>query len=235
VPRIGVISPSPRGIKAEDLMRLLPQEIELVPAACDISSGSLKELEDSFACFDAKVDELAAQKVDLIHPAGVPFLLLGPDGERAMVERWEKRHGIQVFTNAMSQVNAARVLGAKRIIASSYFPAPIHEGFTAYLAKAGFEVLASKQYDADFKEVPALDGKVLRQFFDGIFERGKGAEAFYLIGPGWRATLGMIEEMEEAYGIPVIHHVPAQSWEIQRRLGFRRPVEGYGRLLRELP
>jgi maleate cis-trans isomerase len=45
----------------------------------------------------------------------------------------------------------------------------------------------------------------------------------------------MLDELERDYGIPVIHHVPAQSWEIQKRLGFRSPVQGYGRLIREMP
>ena len=235
MPTVGIISPSPRGIIPEELRSILPREIEIAPDACNIAHGTLPELEDAFACFNQKIADLAALKVDLIHPAGVPFFLLGPEGERAMIGKWEDRHGIPIFTNPMSQVNALRALDAKRIIVSSYFTAVINDRFTQYLVQAGFDVLESIAYEVDFTAVRQLTAATLKAFFDALRARNPAAEALMLIGPGWRATLGMVEEMEKDYRIPVIHHVPTQSWEIQRRLGFRRPSQGFGRLIWEFP
>jgi len=100
----------------------------------------------------------------------------------------------------------------------------VNVGFAKYLTEAGFEVLNIAGYKVPFKDVPLLEAHVIRKFLDGLFLPHQGkVDAFYLIGPAWRATLGMIEELEEAYGVPVIHHVPAQSWEMQRLLGFRQP------------
>lgn len=41
--------------------------------------------------------------------------------------------------------------------------------------------------------------------------------------------------MESGPGKPVVHHIPAQSWEIQKRLHVRERFNGYGRLIAELP
>jgi len=236
MPTVGVIKPSTRPGRAEELVMILPKEIELAHAGCRIARGTRAELEQSFADFEEKVAEMARLGVDLIHPAGVPFLLLGREGEQALVKKWEDAHNIPVFTNGMSQVNALNAFAAKRIIAASYFPAEINVSFATYLTEAGFEVLEIVGFEVPFEDAPKVDAGTLRTFFDALHRRHHhDADALYLIGPAWRATLGMLDELERAYGIPVVHHVPAQSWEIQKRLNFRCPVHGYGRLVREMP
>lgn len=237
MPTVGVIKPSTRPGRAEELVEILPREIELVHDGCNIADGTRAELEKSFSCFEEKVAKMGAINLDLVHPAGVPFLLLGYEGEQALVKKWERDYKCKIFTNGQSQVNATRAFGAKRIVAASYFADPdVNVGFGKYLTEAGFEVLNIAGYKVPFKDVPLLEPQVIRKFLDGLFLPHQGkVDAFYLIGPAWRATLGMIEELEADYGVPVIHHVPAQSWEIQRLLGFRQAFSGYGRLMREMP
>jgi maleate isomerase len=235
MPVVGVIKPSTRPGKAEELVAMLPREITLVHSSLNIDKGTLQELKQGLLEFDEKVAEMAGLGVDLIHPAGVPPLLLGYEGERALVERWEKQHKRPVFTNGMSQVNALRAFKARRIVGASYFPGDINKIFGQYLVEAGFEVLDMVGMEADFKLVPKLPAAEIHDFIKALFFRQRGVDAIYLVGPAWRATLGMIESMERDFGVPVIHHVPAQSWEIQKRLGFRQPVKGYGRLIGEMP
>ena len=55
-----------------------------------------------------------------------------------------------------------------------------------------------------------------------------------MLGPAWGA-LDMIEKLEQDLGVPVVHAIPAQSWDIQRHLHVRQPVAGFGRLAAELP
>jgi maleate cis-trans isomerase len=236
MPTVGVIKPSTRPGRAEELVAMLPKEIELAHGGANIANGTLEELRRSFVDFEQQVAEMAALRVDLIHPAGVPFLMIGREGERALVSEWEQKHGIPIFTTGISQVNALKALGVKRIIMASYFPADVNQYFAKYIEEAGFEVLENIGFDVDFKEVPKVEARVLRAFFDALYQPHRDkAEALLLIGPAWRATLGMIEELEDAYRIPVVHHVPSQSWEIQRQLGFRQSFDGYGRLMREMP
>lgn len=235
MPVVGVIKPSTRPGRAEDLVAILPPEIELEHANCAIDNGTLQELENSFKDFERNIEIMADLKVDLIHTAGVPFMLLGREGEARLIESWQ-RHGIAVFTNSMAQVAALEAFGVQRIVSASYFPPESNLVFARYLEDAGFTVLDNGWVDTDFKSVPKLKAETLRTFFDALWApHAKEAEALYLIGPAWRESLFMIEDLEAAYGVPVIHHIPAQSWEMQRRFGLSVPVTGYGRLVREMP
>jgi len=45
----------------------------------------------------------------------------------------------------------------------------------------------------------------------------------------------MIEKLERDLGVPVVHALPAQCWDIQRHLHMRIPVPGFGRLAAEMP
>jgi len=232
--RIGIIKPSTRPGKAEELAAILPQGIAMEHANLNISSGTRAELEQGLRDYDAKIEAMAALAVDLVHAAGVPPLLLGYRGEQELVRGWERRYGRPVFTNGMSQVNALRAFNAKRVVGVSYFPGPINRDFARYLEEAGFVVLGMTGMEVAFEEVPRIPPAVVRRFIDACVVPHPGADALYMLGPTWR-TLDMVESLEAAYGIPVIHHIPAQSWEIQKRFRLNQPVEGYGRLVREMP
>jgi maleate cis-trans isomerase len=60
------------------------------------------------------------------------------------------------------------------------------------------------------------------------------AEGIYILDPAWR-TLDIIEMLEQDLEVPVVHHLPAQAWEIMKRLHVRERRQGLGRLLREMP
>jgi maleate isomerase len=88
--------------------------------------------------------------------------------------------------------------------------------------------------DVDFDKVPQLTSAEVYEFVKGAFLGNPTAEAIYMLGPAWRA-LDIIERLERDLGVPVVHAVPAQCWDIQRHLNMREPVEGFGRLVAEMP
>jgi maleate isomerase len=88
--------------------------------------------------------------------------------------------------------------------------------------------------DVDFDKVQELSSFEVYRFVKGVFLRNAKAQAIYMLGPAWR-TLGIIEMLEQDLGVPVIHAIPAQCWDIQRHLNVRQPVKGFGRLIAEMP
>ena len=233
---LGLIKPTDRaGSRTVDnLIEMLPPEVVVRQTHVDIRRGTLEELEQALVDYEAKIATLVDEGAELIHPAGVPPLLLGYEGEKKLVAGWEKKYSRPVFTNGMSQVNALRSFGAKRVIGISYFPNEINKSFGAYLEGAGFEVPAMEGMDVAFDRVPQLDPEAIRAFIRNIFDQHQPLDAIYLLGSAW-PTLAMVESLESEFAVPVVHHVPCQCWEIQKRFGLRRPVQGYGRLMREMP
>lgn len=232
---VGLIKPNYRPGSTEDLIRLLPDGIGVVPLHIEIDRGTRTQFEASIPDYEKMVAKLAELDVDIIHPAGSPpFQILGYRGEQELMERWEKQYRKPVFTNGMTQVNALRALEARSIVGASYFPGELNRAFADYFRQAGIEVLAMHGVDVDFTRVQTLASTEIYRFIKKMFLANRSAEAIYILGPAWR-TLEIIEPLEQDLGVPVVHHLTAQSWEIQRRLHVRQPVQDRGRLLREMP
>jgi maleate isomerase len=232
---LGIIKPTFRPGSTEDLIRMLPDGIGVIPLHLNIRQGSRAEFDQAIPLYEEKVAELVEIGVDLVHPAGAPpFLLLGYEGERALLKQWETRYKVPVFTNGTSQVNAFHALNIKRFIGFSYFPGEINNSFGKYFQEAGFDVLEMRGLEVAFDKVETVSETEIYHFIREVFIRHRNAQAIYMLGPAWR-TLNIIELMERDFGIPVVHHIPAQSWEIQRRMLVRHPFKGYGRLIGEMP
>jgi len=231
---VGLIKPNYRPGSTEDLIRMLPDGIGVIPLHIDIDRGTRTQFEASIPDYEKMVAKLAELEVDIIHPAGSPpFQILGYRGEQELMEHWEKKYKRPVFTNGMTQVNAFRALKASRIVGASYFPGELNRSFAEYFREAGLEVLAMEGVDIEFGKVQTLAGTEIYRFIKRMFLAHRTAEAIYILGPAWR-TLEIIEPLEQDLGVPVVHHLPAQAWEIQKRLHVRQPAQGLGRLLREM-
>jgi maleate isomerase len=232
---VGVIKPTYRPGSIEDLIRLLPQGIGVIPVQLDLRSGTREQFTSSMPDYEAKVAFLAGLGVELVHPAGAPpFFLLGYRGETELLARWERDYGVPVFSNGTTQVNALHAFGAKKMIGFSYFRGEMNQSFGDYFREAGFEVADMLGFDVDFDKVQTVSSREIYRWIKHEFRKHRGIDAVYMLGPAWH-TLDIIDMLEQDLGVPVVHHIPAQSWEIQRRLLVRQPVQGFGRLLREMP
>ena len=233
---IGVINatnrPEPKETQLSDKM---PAIIRYASRTVDFKRGDEEEFAASMPRYEAKAAELAAMKPDLILPGGAPpFMLLGFKGEREIIQGWEKKFGVSMFTSGQNHVLALRTLGIKTFIGVSYFPAKLNAVFQRYFTEAGFRVLAMEGIPVQFAEVPKFPPAQIADFIRNEFTKHREAEGVYMLGSAWK-TLDLIGELEETLNVPVVHPGPARCWEVQLRLGLHQPIAGYGRLLAEMP
>lgn len=161
-------------------------------------------------------------------------MILGFEGERRLIDSWEQRFKTAVFTNGSNQVAALRALGVKRFVGASYFGEELNAMYRRYFEGAGFEVLTMEGIGVPFTKVQETSPFEIYRFVKALAVQHPEADGIYLLGSGWR-TLEMIEMLEADLGVPVVQHIAAQSWEIQKRLRVREPAAGLGRLLAEMP
>lgn len=231
---VGCIKPTMRPGGIEELIRLLPDGICLLPLFLDIRKGTVDEFERAVEPYEPLMARLAEAKVDLLHPEGAPpFMLKGYQGECDIIERWEDKYQIPVFTSGSNHVRAMKALDVKKFVGATYFKGPINDMFARYFDQAGFNVLGMEGLDVPFADVGQLSPYEVYAHVKKVYLRNPTADGIYLLGSGWR-IMEMIQELEEDLGVPVIHPIPARAWEIQRRLRVRQPVEGYGRLMAEM-
>jgi maleate isomerase len=232
---LGCIKPTMRPGSLEELIRMLPEGIGVIPLYIGIKEGTTDEFKRMVAPFEPKVKELAELGCDLIHPEGAPpFMLLGHKRETALLAGWEREYKVPVFSSGSNHVRALKALKVKRFVGVTYFTGKINDVFANYFLEAGFDVLAMEGISTPFDQVGSLSSQEVYAHVKRAFlKHRKTAQAIYLLGSGWR-VLPVIDLLEQDLDVPVIHPVPARCWEIQHRLSIRQPVKGFGRLLAEM-
>lgn len=232
---VGMVHPTMRPGPTEEFVRLSPEGLGVIPVFVNIKRGTRDEFEQQMALYEAQVAILAGEGCDVIHPSGAPpFIVHGLAGEAKIIDGWQARFKIPMFTSGQNHIRALKALGAKSIVGASYFRGEINQTFAKYFTDAGFQVRSMEGIDVDFNKAQELSGEQIYGHIKRQFEKAGGADAIYMLGSGWR-TLDIIDTLESDLGVPVVHPVPARVWEVQRRLTINQPKAGYGTLLATMP
>lgn len=101
---VGCVKPTHRPGSLEEFIRLLPEGIGVVPVYLNFQRGTEDEFRAALNAVHEKVDELAKEGVDLIHPEGAPpFMVHGFKGEEKIVKEWEAEFKIPIVTAAQTR------------------------------------------------------------------------------------------------------------------------------------
>ena len=232
---VGVVKPTHRPGSLEEFIRLLPEGIGVLPVYLNFKRGTVDEFRAALDAVEEKVSELATEGVDLIHPEGAPpFMVHGYQGEEKITKQWERKYKVSIVTAAQTQVDALHALNVKKLLGVTYFVGDVNDITTSYFRDAGFDVLGMEGMSVAFEDVGRLASQEIYAHTRRAFLRHPGADAIYMLGTGWRC-LDIIRLLEDDLQVPVIHPVPARVWAVQKRLHVRQPVQGFGRLLLEMP
>jgi len=232
--KVGMILPT-KGGAVQELLQILPDGIDVISLLNDIRHGTIQEFRDVMAQYEKQVAELADDGVDLIIPHGTPpFMLLGRDGEQKLIDQWEKKYEIPIFTSGMNQIAALKALNVEKFVGVGYDfedTRIVSDYFTA----AGFTVLEiADRPQVPWEDIDKMSPEQVYVHAKKAFLRNPEAEGIYIQGSKWRC-LEIIDTIEQDCGVPVVHPVAARCWEIQKRLTVRAKLSGYGQLLAELP
>lgn len=232
---VGMINPTMRPGMTEEVIRLLPEGIGVIPLFLNISRGTTEEFKTVMNAYEQNVALLAEQGCDVIHPNGAPpFMVQGLEGEKKIVGKWEKKYKTPIFTAPQNHVNALKAIKAKTIVGATYFSGKINDTFAKYFRDAGFKVKSMEGIDVPFNKVQELSSQEVYAHIKKSFLKHKGADAIYMLGSGWR-TLDIIATLEQDLQVPVVHPVTARVWEFQKRLHVNEPIRGYGHFLETMP
>ena len=184
---VGMINPTMRPGVTEEVIRLLPEGIGLIPLFLNVRRGTHDEFKDMMPAYEERIAVLAECGCDLIHPHGAPpFMVQGRKREAEIVKRWERKYRTPIMTVAQNHVNALRTLKAKTIVGATYFPAKLNSIFAKYFRDAGFRVRAMEGIDVPFEKVQELSSQQVYAHIKRNFLKVKGGDAIYMLGSGWR-------------------------------------------------
>src|SRR5712671_3440893 len=234
---VGDIKPRANDSALVDMIKILPEGIGVIPVYLNLTSGSREEYGSAYGTYEKHIAYLAAQKCNVISIEGAPpFMLLGPDGEKKMVDGWKEKYKTDMFTSSQNQVSAFRALKIKKIlgITSGSGGPDMNKVYAKYFEDNGIGVVAMEGMGVEFKSVPDVPPAMIASFIKKAFAEHQGADAVYILGSSLEA-LPLIAPLERELGVPVVQAIAARIWEIQKRLHVHEPIKGYGRLLEALP
>ena len=232
---VGFIKPTRRIGSLEELIPFLPPGLAMVPVYLDFTKGTASEFTAGISLYEKQIAFLADKGCDLISAEGGPvFMIPGYPRETAILTDWKQRYKIPVITSSSSQVDALHALKVKTFVGATYLPADQNVLFTKYFEQAGFNALSMNGIDVPFDKVQTVPSAQIAAYIKSEFAKHPNADAVYMLGSGWR-TVDIIDSLEHDLGVPVIHAIAARGWDIQKVLGLRYPIKGYGKLLADLP
>ena len=230
----GLIKPTRRPGTLEELIRMLPEGIGIVPLLLNFKAGTEDEFRKSISDYEQYVRELSEQKVDMTIISGTPpFMLLGYDAEARLIDEWSRRYAMPIVTDSQMQAAGLHAMGIKKFIGASYSPLQNQISIN-YMKQAGLIAVAMEPIDVPFDQVAQISVEQLYVHVKKLFLTHKGADGIYIQGGGWQTT-GVVAMLEQDLQVPVVHATVCQAWQIHRLLHVRGTKPGYGRLLAELP
>jgi maleate cis-trans isomerase len=226
----------------EEFLRLMPDDVGVVPLHVGVREGTDQEFMDALAIAEKRVAKLAGLGVDLILISGAPpFVIRGVGSDTRAAKDLEEKYGVPVLTATIAQVEAFRAMGIRSMVGITYSAARDRiDTYAKFFEDSGFEVRAFKGYAEHagapiaFSDAGKISPQEIYAFAKKVVLNAGGADAVYMLGAGWR-NLSTIEPLEQDLGLTVFSSVPCQVWATQKRLHIRAPRDGYGRLMREMP
>ncbi len=155
----------------------------------------------------------------------------GVDKLQTVCADLETKLGIPVRNASIANQQGLKELGAKRVAVLTPFNAEVDQVVKTNIEAGGFEVVAIKGTEAP--TLPAICETPLQQIKDlAQALSNSDCDAIAQIGTAL-PLVGMIEELEQLCGKPVVACNAAVYWQTLRAAGITDPVEGFGQLLRE--
>ncbi|MDD9906119.1 MAG: hypothetical protein OXT06_21320 [Rhodospirillaceae bacterium] len=232
--RVGLLIPSSNS-------QIEPEYYAVMPPSVSVHTARLTLVEVTDDGFARQDDDIVSQS-RLLATANVEAILycitsasffIGRDYDAALKRRIEKATGLPVLIAAQTVIAALRALGVDRIALATPFVPEGTDRAQRFLEANGFEVLAAGGlgYTDNFA-IATIESEAIRRLVRTVDR--KDAEAILIPG-GNMPCLSLVAEMEAELGKPVVTTNAAGIWALLRQLDVTDPIQGAGRLLRDLP
>jgi maleate cis-trans isomerase len=218
-----------------DVYQVWPPDIRIEGRTLKVNKYTDDEFHRAELAFADLVRDLARQPLDFLMVTGELFLSFkGPGSDLEILDVVEQITAVPASTVLTAVVRGCRALGLKRIVMASPFPEDQDERLLKFLAHYDIDVVAFRGLgcpNADaIWELPPASGYELAS---ALLREHPDVDGVYLPCNKWR-TISVIEQIEQNHQKPVVTNTQAWVWEALRLMNMRKPIAGYGRLLREL-
>ena len=179
----------------------------------------------------------AAQVLSIIEPKVIAFgctsgtFYLGVDYDKGLIKRMEAATGIKAITTSTAAVEALKELGLKKICLITPYPDAVTAKAKEFLEANGFEVPIADHLDVSAVDLREQPPEVAYELATSAFQ--KGCDGIFCSCTNFRA-IEIIERVEAELGVPMVTANQGTMWLMLREAGVRKPIVGFGELMRHL-
>jgi maleate isomerase len=232
--RIGLLVPSSNSTVEVEFYRALPRDVSLHVARLPITQVDPDSIAGMVDPLDTESRKLASADVDVIVlGAAAPSFLKGLGYDQEMAQRIAAASGKPATTASTALLQALRALGARRVALGTAYSTKVNDIAVGFLTANGIEVVKTECLGyVDNLEIGRLP-------VESAYELGRRiacpqAQAIAFLCTNWQ-SMAIIERLESDTGCPVLSSTQFSVWAALKTIGYAGRVEGYGRLLRDMP
>lgn len=231
--RIGLFVPSSNTTIEPEFYRALPPQVTLHVARLYLTQIATDSIENVVRDIEVQARNLASADVDVIVlGATAPSFLKGLGYDLEVTRRIEQASGKPATTTSTALVKALVKLGISRVALGAAYDDRVNGIAKDFLEASGIQVVNAKGLGmVDNLAVGRLDDSSALELAREIDR--PDADAIVLACTNWK-TMGVIEQLEQELGKPVLSTTQVSIWAALRMIGETAPIEGYGKLLREM-
>jgi maleate isomerase len=214
---------------------VLPDDVRLAVLSLGVRRLRDEDLEIAHAQILDKVSALDDEGVDVINVGGSPVVTLyGREGHARLLREIGERTTRPYVTSLQAEVEALQAVGGTKVLIASPYPIKQTERRVTVLEDEGFEIAGHNSLDIERnRDITSIDPQQILDQAETLVREHPDGNVLYFPCGSLPAPL-IIDELERRTGLPAITNVQAQAWASLKRAGYDRPVEGFGRLLRDL-
>jgi len=228
--RLGLLIPSSNTTMEREFNLMRPKDATVHAARMRLREVVLSELVSMEKELRLEALKLADARVDVIgFGCTSGSLVKGLGHDREIVSRIEKITKTPAIATAGAVVDALRALKLSKVSVGTPYTDPINALERRFLEQNGFQIVKMKGLGiTDNTEIG-------RQRQEAVYSLVKdvetaGAEAVFVSCTNL-ATIGVIEKLEKELEKPVVSSNTATLWAMLRKIGYKKGIRGYGRLL----
>jgi maleate cis-trans isomerase len=215
--------------------QMLPDDVRLAVLSLGVGRLTPDQLERAHEQILDKVEVLDREGVDVINVGGSPVVTAyGMAGHARLLEEIGARVSRPYVTALQAELEGLRAVGGTRVAVASPYPIAQTERRLGILEEEGFVVAGHESLDIERnREIAMLDPGAVADLAVRVAAAAADADVVYL-PCGSLPAPSVIDEIEDRTGLPAVTCAQAQVAACLTRVGYAVPIEGYGRLLREL-
>jgi maleate isomerase len=230
--RIGLLLPSSNTTQEAEFTRILPDGVTLHVARLPLRIVDPSSTATVVKDIEGESQKLADADVDaIVLAATAPSSRNGIGYDQELIGRIEQASGRQATTASTALIQALTVLEVERLVIGAPWSEATNVTTAGFIAASGFRVLGhSALGHVSNLEIGLLDEQTA--YDSGAAVNRPEAQAVMLACGNW-PTLGIVDRLEAALHKPVLTTNQVSLWAVLRLAGYRAPLSGWGRLLRD--